>query len=138
MKKVIPPSTRSMKYTVHSHPSGGYLAHPEGRRYDNYVSFIAYPTPEKALLACGADPKTGESLPRKKFQVWVEGYRSTGDSSEAKFVQEWTAGSFEQAVHFCVNQIGGKLDRANFNAAKLTYWGCELFDNEADARKSFG
>jgi hypothetical protein len=57
IKKVVrPEDPRYDGYLVTTHPNGGWISHPWGRRYDNYYSFTSYPTKEEALLAAGADP----------------------------------------------------------------------------------
>ena len=73
--------------------------------------------------------KNGET---KEFAVWSEGYATTGLGGGANFHGKILAKSFKDA---CVKVFrGDKL----FDPESLTYWGCKLFDNEADARKSFG
>ena len=66
----------------------------------------------------------------KTFKIWSEGYSITGNSSEAMFHGEIDAENFEDA---CAKLLGDKLDKN-----RLSIWGCRLFDNELDARKSFG
>lgn len=77
----------------------------------------------------------------KTYQIWAEGYLATG--MEGKPQRAYMMGTakgatFEEA---CVNFMksnpeyeGGKYYVASSNR----YWGCKLFDNEADARKLFG
>lgn len=69
----------------------------------------------------------------KKFDIWSEGFAATGDVGyhklEAKGVE---AASFKEA---CIKHYGNnKL----FDAERLTYWGCRLFDNPTDAARTFG
>jgi hypothetical protein len=67
-----------------------------------------------------------------KYQIWSEGYQATGESSGAYKHGELEANNFKEA---CDNFFN---DDKYYNSDKLTYWGCRLFDNEVDARKSFG
>lgn len=70
------------------------------------------------------------------YNIWMEGYRCNGDEGRASFVGVAEGKNFKEA---CKNYVKhdkefGKL----FNDEKLTYWGCKLFDNESQARYSFG
>jgi hypothetical protein len=66
----------------------------------------------------------------KNFEVWREGYRATGDYSEATLMGIANADTFSEA---CVKVLGTNLD---FDESRMTLWGCRLFDNEMDARNS--
>jgi hypothetical protein len=66
------------------------------------------------------------------FQVWQEGFRATGESSPAILHGEVEAPTFRAA---CAEVFKGE---STFDADTLTYWGCRLFDNETEARRSFG
>ena len=71
----------------------------------------------------------------KQYEVWMEGYAATGDSSEAEFCGVYEAETFSDA---CAAWNKEKGEKGYFNARALTYWGCRFFDNETDARRSFG
>jgi hypothetical protein len=69
-------------------------------------------------------------------EVWREGFRATGSEGTAVKIGEVEAESFAEACDKLCSlaswQIwGGTYDRG-------TVWGCRLFNNEADARRSFG
>lgn len=66
------------------------------------------------------------------FQVWSEGYRASGDRGTATFHGQVEAENFKAA---CDQIIGNSY---LYDSERLTYWGCRLFDNELEARKSFG
>lgn len=72
---------------------------------------------------------------KKKWQIWSEGYAVTGNESPARLMGEVEADTFEQA---CVKWSEASSEPYLFNQDKLTYSGCRLFDNEADARERFG
>lgn len=66
------------------------------------------------------------------YEIWMEGYCCTGQSSTAFLVAKIEANSFQEAcdIHFKGDPY--------YSPKTLKCWGCRLFDNEADARKSFG
>jgi NAD+ synthase len=68
-----------------------------------------------------------------EFEIWSEGYRSTtGESRKATFHGRMKAESFSGACKKLFDGIALYVSDSN------TYWGCKLFDNEQEARKSFG
>lgn len=75
-------------------------------------------------------------MKNKQFSVWAEGYRATGESSEANFLGTGRGVDFKSA---CV-ELMGRIDSGDkyYNKESNTYWGCSLFDDECDARSSFG
>lgn len=83
---------------------------------------------------------TTTDVETKSFDIWVEGYSATGQSSGATLMGTVTAVSFDEAVKAHV----AKLNKSSADYyrrsddGKWTMWGCRLFDNERDARKSYG
>jgi hypothetical protein len=70
-----------------------------------------------------------------KYNIWVEGFRATGESAEAQFVATVEAKSFQKACDIIAKQKGwGDL----YDKDRLTWWVCRLYDNEQEARKDFG
>lgn len=69
------------------------------------------------------------------YPVWMEGYAATGQSSRAQFQGFYPGANFADA---CKTWARTSDSPEYFNPERLTYWGCQLFDNEADARRSFG
>lgn len=75
------------------------------------------------------------------FEVWSEGYMATGEQGIATFRGKAEAETFNEA---CIKVVGDKLDKDSQGdyiyglGNKYSIWGCRLFDNETDARKSFG
>lgn len=67
------------------------------------------------------------------IQLWMEGYSISGNSAKASFLGEYEADTLKCAAEMYAKKSGSQV---NFN--NLTIWGCRLFDNEKDARKSFG
>ena len=70
----------------------------------------------------------------KEYDIWCEGYVTTGQSSQAIHFGTIHGSTFKEACSrmFILDQSG------YYNEDSLTYWGCKLFDNESDARNSFG
>ncbi len=73
-----------------------------------------------------------------KYQLWTEGYQATGESSGAQYHGEWEGETFRDAVIAFRDSLTDKYSRDCINIERLTFWGCEFFDNKNDARKSFG
>lgn len=71
----------------------------------------------------------------KKFNLWMEGYRATCEECDATYLGEYEAESFEDACNAYAQDKGVTLDTY---AGRISNWGCRIFDNEADARKSYG
>ena len=80
----------------------------------------------------------------KEFQIWSEGFRATGESQGAFFHGTSEGENFKEAVENFANTFPDFKKyydvRINTKTGEeyLSYWGCQLFDNEQDARKSFG
>jgi hypothetical protein len=72
------------------------------------------------------------SKEERNFKIWSEGYSCTGECSSAIYLGEESDITFKKAcVKFFSNTV-------LFDPNRMTYWGCRLFDNEIEARKSFG
>ncbi len=73
----------------------------------------------------------------KRWSLWTEGYIVTGQSSRAQYHGEFTAETLLDAVQAFKTTLTTS-DAALIDLQRLTWWGCKFFDNETDARKSFG
>lgn len=73
-----------------------------------------------------------------KWQVWTEGYMATGESGKAIFHGEFDGETFRDAVKAYRDTITDPYSIKCVDLENLTFWACRFFDNEADARKSFG
>lgn len=73
----------------------------------------------------------------KEFEVWAEGYVTTGQRSSAIYHGKWKGNTFKEAVINFANSLS-KESKATINLDNLTFWGCRFFDNEKDASKTFG
>jgi hypothetical protein len=68
----------------------------------------------------------------QEYEIWSEGFATTGDSGTACH-HGWGYGrTFHEAceLFFANSSI--------YNPTDNTFWSCRLFSNEADARKVFG
>ena len=68
----------------------------------------------------------------KTYDVWMEGYRVLGNEQGAELLGSATAETFKEACDIvCMGD-----DHYDSYAGEV--WGCRLYDNEEEARKSFG
>jgi hypothetical protein len=70
--------------------------------------------------------------------LWCEGYAATGERAPATFLGSFKAGSIDEAVERWVEQAKPDEGLVAKQGGVWRYWGCRIFDNEADARKAFG
>lgn len=72
----------------------------------------------------------------KTWSIWMEGYAATGNSAGASFVGESEGETFLEACinYYKINDPENKYYDPNRN----TYWGCNHFDNQIDAIKTYG
>ena len=74
----------------------------------------------------------------KWFAIWSEGYRATGESGKAILHGNWQGTDFKDAVKNMLAEWNQDEVKKYYNEEENTYWGCRFFDNEKDARASFG
>ena len=69
----------------------------------------------------------------KYWDIWMETYWTHEEWEDAKLLGTVEAASFEEACkkHFRENPSN------DFNEDNLTFWGCQLFDNEQDAKRKW-
>ena len=70
------------------------------------------------------------------YEIWSEGFVVMEGYSKAHLHGYAKGNTFKEA---CINYA--KTDKEfefYFDSERMTYWGCKLFDNEADARVNFG
>lgn len=72
----------------------------------------------------------------KDYDIWCEGYVATGGSSGANLLGHCVGKDLKDA---CKNLAKKDKEFAiYFDEERMTFWGCRIYDNGADARKSFG
>ncbi len=75
-------------------------------------------------------------LEMKCFEIWCEGYECNVDSSAAVHFGHAFGINFKIA---CLRFAESDPNfRQYFRPKTMSWWGCRLFDNEEEARKSFG
>lgn len=85
------------------------------------------------------EPKllTEKSEDYKEWEVWTEGFMVTGNTEVAQFHGKFKGRNFREAVLQYKNSVS-KETQSFIDLDRMSYWGCRFFDNERDARKSFG
>lgn len=70
------------------------------------------------------------------IEVWTEGYVATGEHGTAKFWGTYWAEDLRGAA----DQVFPELPELahHYDRERLSCWAVRIFDNEADARRSFG
>lgn len=72
----------------------------------------------------------------RRYSIWAEGYQATGESGGATLFGFCYGADFKDA---CIRYFAKEARHAQyFNPDRMTYWGCRLFDNSNDARRSYG
>lgn len=89
-------------------------------------------------------------MEKKTFEIWCEGFRATGQSGNAYMMGTGQGSDFDEAVRDYMEKHPDRDIRENTREGYFTDedyenrrsnwndWACNLFDNEADARKAFG
>ena len=83
-------------------------------------------------------------LELKSFDVWMEGWEATGCERgpvPARFLGTYEAENFVNACHIAAMKLAdGDLPTfyKYYSINDNTWWACRFFDNEKDARESFG
>jgi hypothetical protein len=73
----------------------------------------------------------------KTFEVWNEGYAATGEHGTAQYLGRFEAENFQKACMRAMKELDWDIN-TYYDVVKNSFWGCRFFDNEVDARKSFG
>ena len=86
----------------------------------------------------------------REFEIWAEGYAASGESGTAQMVGKGLGSTFDEAVKDYMSKNPNHGIEENSRNRYITedayknrrsnwsIWACCLFDNESDARKSFG
>lgn len=71
----------------------------------------------------------------KLFDIWMEGFHINEGRTPGMYCGQYSGNTFQEA---CAkwNDLCG--EPGYYDASRNTYYGCRFFDNEADARRSFG
>lgn len=76
--------------------------------------------------------------PLKQFDIWSEGYVDNGGRADATYFGSYVAKSFDDAIQMHMNSSPNDARFFRKSETHWSFWGCRLFDNEVEARKSFG
>ncbi len=68
----------------------------------------------------------------------MEGYAATGQRHGAHCYGEWEGNTFRDAIKAFRDSLTDKYSRDCIDLERMTFWSCRFFDNETDARNSFG
>ncbi len=82
--------------------------------------------------------KTLKNNETAKISLWMEGYAATGESGTAQCIGTYKAKDLDDAVKQYMAAHPDSVDWDRFGRGKHAIWACEIFDNETQARKSFG
>ena len=85
---------------------------------------------ENAQLGIGAVSRS--------IHLWIEGYAATGERGTAQCIGIYEAKDLDDAVKKYMAANPNRVDWDRFGRGRHAIWACEIFDNEAQARKSFG
>jgi hypothetical protein len=72
-----------------------------------------------------------------KFEIWNEGYAASGGSGKAQYLGSFEADTFQEACMKAMKELEWDID-TYYDPAKNSFWDCRFYNNEVDARKSFG
>ena len=74
----------------------------------------------------------------KEYELWTEGHTATGESGEATFHGKFKGNTFKEAIQAFKDTLTDERSIRCVDVENEKFWGCRFFDNEADARRSFG
>lgn len=75
---------------------------------------------------------------KKKIKLWMEGYNAQGNSDGASYLGEYEGENLLEAYTTYVKEKYKDNIPNYIRKDEPVIWGCRVFDNEGDARKSFG
>ena len=75
---------------------------------------------------------------KASFELWEEGFLATGNRAKASYLGRFEGETFMDAYLCMVKSVYGDTPPDYVRLDIPQVWGCRIFDNEADARKSFG
>lgn len=89
------------------------------------------------------EAQTGNSIKAdvsRSISLWMEGYAATGESGTAQCIGTYNAVDIDDAVkqYMAEHPNRNSVDWDRFGRGRHAIWACEIFDNEAQARESFG
>ena len=70
------------------------------------------------------------------YDVWMEGFRATGESATAQHIGSARGTTFEEACRTLL-RAGHSLSE-HYDSTRNSVWGCRLYPTEMEARRTFG
>lgn len=126
--------------------------HPHGQAYcgvalDRQAALVVGAVTGNLMMLAAQDACSPPTLTRERecswvlglavYQVWAEGYRASGDRADATLLGTARAATFRGAVEI-IRDRSDTPELFTVKGDRCFFWECELFDNEADARRRFG
>ena len=75
---------------------------------------------------------------RRSISLWMGGFAVTGQRQGASMIGTYEATDLDDAVKQYMETHKGSVYWDRFGRGRHAIWACEIFDNEEEARKSFG
>ena len=72
------------------------------------------------------------------FEIWAEGYATTGNRGEATLLGTFEAETFKAAVIAWKDTLTDPYSISCVDLDRIAFWGCRLFDNHEQAKVAFG
>jgi len=74
----------------------------------------------------------------KEYEIWMEGFASSDGHAGASYCGKFEGETFMDAYLAMVKHKYGDDRPSYVRMNEPVIWGCWCYDNESDARKSFG
>ncbi len=83
--------------------------------------------------------REAKKLKIKNIELWQEGFAATGESSKAERIGEYLAENFDDAMKMYMSEKPNiEILKNGDGSGNYSSWAMRIFDNEAEARASFG
>lgn len=119
-----------------------YLVDKRNGLFDKYESMLASAHElHKKLMDSTIQKNIQDELPAggKQYSLWLSGFIATGNSARASYEGEFEGISFDDACdNWAKTAVEPEYYTPGTDKHRPKYWACKFFDNERDARKSFG
>lgn len=74
------------------------------------------------------------------LELWTEGFRTNGEIGTASKLGEYPVKTLSEAIQAYIDEVQPyrRSDKVHLVRGVYSIWGCRIFDNEKQARESFG
>lgn len=90
----------------------------------------------KPIMSTMKTASNEEDMNVSKYEIWSEGFHVMEGQSGAMFHGHAEGKNFQDAVENFAKK--NPEFNSSYDRQRMTYWGCQLYSNESDARQSFG